>query len=527
MENSTLQRIRKPLISKALLASLSFLLTAILPSFTYAQEGPESAEILFSQATVAYDEGRYSDAARDLLKAHGLDPQNTDVIYYLGLSYNAQGGYAQGTNYLRKGLDIEPKNYDIQYQLGVALYGQDNYDAALKEFLTVYQAEPQRENIGYYIGLCYYQKKDYQNALTYLQRNVSTEIRTRQLNQYYTGLTLRALGREAEAIEELTEAVRIEPTSPIVGATQQLLTALRAPRIEEKRLRLELTARLQYDSNIASLPTRNTEALNLGQRASWGKLLNLRGDYALVQSERWESTATYGFLQTINYQDHNFDLHDHMFGGNVYYKNLLPSGEPFFIGTQFNYDVLLLGNRKFLERPTGAISFTLVENPANVSAFFFRLQYKDFFQRQKVRDGGDDDERRDAINKLFGLVHFIRFLGGQHQINFGYHYDNEDAQGRNWRYSGHKAVAGLLISLPWDVRAITNFEFHARFYKGTNSIFGERRQDQERTTLVSLAKDVTRNLTVTLEHLWDNTQSTIAFYKSRRQVYSLGLTWRY
>jgi hypothetical protein len=195
---------------------------------------------------------------------------------------------------------------------------------------------------------------------------------------------------------------------------------------------------------------------------------------------------------------------------------------PFFIGTEFSHDILLLAGKKFLERPTGLLSFTLVENPNNISNMFFRLQYRDFFQRPT-----EDDERRDAINKLFGLVHFVRLAGGRHQINFGYQYDNDDAQGRNWRYSGHKAVAGLLISLPWEVRATSNFELHARYYKGENSSFGEHRRDEQRTVLVSLAKDLTQNLTVTLQHLWDNNQSSIAFFKSRRQVYALGFTWRY
>ena len=515
------------LISKTLFVFSCLLLSVFCVSLSHAQEGTESAEILFAQATVAYEEGRYSDAVRDLLKAHQGDPSNTDVIYYLGLTYNAQANHAQAAEYLRKGLEIEPKNNDFRYQLGVALYGVDNFDAALKEFLTVYEAEPQKENIGYYIGLSYYQKKDYQNALTYFQRNVSTELRTRQLNQYYTGLTLRGLGRESDAIEELTEAVKLEPTSPIVGATQQLLSALRAPRVEEKRLRLELNTRVQYDSNVSSNPTRNTESVNLPREHSWGNLINLRGDYSLYQSERWESTATYNFLQTINYQAHRYDVHDHMIAASIFYKNLLPSGEPFFIGAQSNYDMLLVGNRKLLERPTGTLSFTLVETPANLTTWFGRLQYKDFFAEQKVRKGGNSDERRDAINKLTALVHTIRFAGGQHQINFGYHADNEDAQGRNWRYSGHKAVAGLLITLPWEVRATSNFEFHARFYSGINTLFDERRQDQQRTTLVSLAKDINPNLTVTLEHLWDSNQSTIAFYKTRRQVYSAGLTWRY
>jgi len=491
-------------------------------SVSCAQEGTESAEILFAQATIAYEDGRYSDALRDLLKAHELDPRNSDVIYYLGLTYNSLGEHGQAANYLRRGLEIEPKNYDIKNQLGIALYGLNDFDGALKEFLAVYEAEPQRENIGYYIGLCYYQKKDYDNALTYFQRNVSTDVRSRQLNQYYTALTLRDLGREADAIEELMEAVKLDPVSPIVGAAQQLLSALRVAGGLEKRLRLQLTLNAHYDSNISALPTVTSLAPKSGRSRSYGNLFNLRADYSLYQSERWESTVTYGLLQTLNYQIHSFDIHDQSIAANLFYKTLTPDGMPLFIGTQFNHDILLLAGKKFLERPTGAVSFSLVENPNNASNIFFRLQYRDFFQKPT-----EDDERRDAINKLFGLVHFIRLFGGQHQINFGYHYDNEDAQGRNWRYSGHKAVAGLLLSLPWDLKATTNFEYHLRYYKGQNSTFEEHRRDGQRTVLFSLAKDLPQNLTVTLQHLWDNNQSSIGFFKSRRQVYAWGLTWRY
>jgi hypothetical protein len=300
------------------------------------------------------------------------------------------------------------------------------------------------------------------------------------------------------------------------------LSTLRTVRVDERPLRLELTTRLQYDSNAPLFPTKDTLEIGFRRRRSWGTLINFRADYNFLQSERWEGTATYNFLQTLNYQLHKFDLQDHLVGGNLFYKNFLPSGEPFFIGTQLNYDIVLSGNRKFVERPTGTLSFTLVENPSNFSTAFSRLQYKHFFREERVTQ-----EKRDAINNLFGLVHSIRFLDSRLQTNFGYHYDNEDAQGRNRRYNGHKAVAGLLISFPWEIQATANFEFHARFYQGINSIFNEHRVDQQRTILVGLAKDITRNLTLTMEHLWDTTQSTVAFYKIRRQIYSLGLTWRY
>lgn len=469
-----------------------------------AQEGFESAEILFTRAVLAYEEGNYPDAARDLLKAHELDPGHIDVIYYLGLTFNAQGDFQQSARYLSRGMQLQPKNTDLRYEFGIALYGQNRFDDALKELLAIYQVEPQKDNLGYYIGLCYYQKKDYDTALGYFRKNLSTNVKIRQLNQYYLGLALQALGRETEAIEELAEAIKIEPAGPIVGATQQLLTVMRE-KSGAKRLRLEATFNAQYDTN----PGGENKA-----KKSWGNLLYARADYTLYQSGPWESTATYSLLQTLNYNVHQLDLNDHLAGASVFYKTAV-AGMPANVGLQLNNDILLVGGRKFIQRPTATLSFTAQENAANFTTALLRFQYRDFFQ----------DDRRDAPNELVGLVHYLSFGGGQHQINLGYHYDHENASGIEWRYDGHKAVAGLLLSLPWEVRGTANAEFHARFYDRPTG--GPGRADRETTLLVTLAKDVRRDLTVMLTYLWDRSFSTVSDFRTLRHVAALGVTWRY
>jgi hypothetical protein len=140
---------------------------------------------------------------------------------------------------------------------------------------------------------------------------------------------------------------------------------------------------------------------------------------------------------------------------------------------------------------------------------------------------GKAEESRDAFDHRLGLVHYIFFDRQRYGFNFGFHYDRNDAYGKNWRYDGFRPVAGFLITLPWNIRATTNFEFHARHYDGSNSTFHQARRDLETTALFGLAKDLTPNLTLTLEHLWNSNKSTIADYSFNRQVYSLGLTWRY
>ena len=481
--------------------------------FVFASTGRaaefEAAEILFTRAVLEYDDGNYTAATRDLLQAHDLDPGNVNVIYYLGLSYNAQGNFGEAARYLNEGLTLQPKNNDLRYEFGIALYGQNRYDDALKEFLTVLAADAHRDNAGYYAGLCYYQKHDYENAVTYFRRNVASDNKTHQLNQYYLGLALHEIGRDAEAMEELNEVVKIEPAAPIVGPTQQLLTVIR----EEsggKRLRLEATLNTQFDTN----PTFRRKP-----ESSVGNLLNARVDYMIYKAGPWESTLSYSLVQTVNYENHNGDINDNTIGANLYYRTVF-SGMPAIAGLQLNNDLLLFGGDLFLQRPTATFTFTAQENPSNFTTLLFRPQYKDFMLKGVA-------EKRRANNEMVGFIHYVRFGAGQHLFNFGYQFDRENARNNEWTYNGYRAIAGFLINLPWKIRWATNVEYHVRFYASRNSDTDRHRTDHEPIALTSLSKDITPNLTATFQYFYDRNLSAIDEFNIRREVFAAGLTWRY
>jgi hypothetical protein len=306
----------------------------------------------------------------------------------------------------------------------------------------------------------------------------------------------------------LTEGVRIEPASPIVGPTQQLLTAIRE-ETGGKRLKLELTLNAQYDSN----PDGENKA-----RKSYGNLVNARADYTLYKEGPWDAIVTYSLLQSLNYENHRGDVNDNLLAVNLYYRTVL-AGMPSIAGLQLSNDLLRLDNENFIQRPTGTFTWTAQENLSNFTTFIFRPQYKDFLQ-------SGDTQQRDAANELLGLVHYFRF--GANQLNFGYHFDNEDARNtRTWSYIGHKVIAGLLLPLPWGVQASSNFEFHFRSYPSHNADFGGHRRDNEPTLLTVLSKNIRPNLIVRLQHFWDRNYSSVSDYNFARHVIAIGLTWRY
>ena len=494
---------------KQALSIIAALALLALAATGRAQEGLEAAELLFTRAVLAYEDGNYAEATRDLLKARELDPRNSNVIYYLGQSYNAQGNFAEAERVFRQGLANDPKNPDLGFGLGVALYDQNRFDDALKEFLALYQTEPTKDDLGYYIGLCYYQKKDYETALGYFRKNVSTSVTARQRNLYTLGLTLKALGRDREAAEELAEAVKIEPASPLVGPTQQLLTVIRE-QTGGKRLRLEATLNAQFDSN----PEAQHHA-----RKSYGNLFNGRANYILFNSGPWESTASYSFLQSLNYENHRGDITENFASINTYYKSTL-GDMPTSTGIQLSNNIILLHGELYLSRPTATFSYTVQENPSNFTTFILRPQYNDFMLVGTA-------EKRRAVNELAGLVHYFRFGGGRNRIGFGFHFDNEDAVSTDWSYKGYKGVASLLLALPLGLQAAANFEYHVRYYGTQRGVLVGHRHDDEATLLTSLSREIFPNVTLKLQHFWDRNYSTLSDFDINRHVTALGLTWRY
>jgi len=207
-------------------------------------------------------------------------------------------------------------------------------------------------------------------------------------------------------------------------------------------------------------------------------------------------------------------------------------GMPYFVGLQYAYDLTTLDSRKFVQRHSVTPFGTLVEDAGNLTSVTLRYQFKDFFrERDLIASGVESQEDRDATNLMAGLSHFFRFEGDRHYIRLGYQFDDETAQGANWSYSGHRIIAGFRYTLEYDLRLEFTFEYHDRWYKHVNTIYGRRRHDFDQNYLASLSRDLPwvrwGSLTATLEYQFNNNNSTIPVYDYSRHVVSLGLVWRY
>jgi len=289
----------------------------------------------------------------------------------------------------------------------------------------------------------------------------------------------------------------------------------------KKRFNLDFTTKLQYDDNLILVPTTNVYNLRDKERKSIIELFYLRGEYVLVRQPSYDISASYGFYQTITNSMRDMDVQDHILSLDLSKRGNIKT-MPFNMRLTYSYDYLLSDYHYLLQRHTIRPVFILQENPTNLSVLQYAFQVKEFGERPLFLE-----DNRDALNHEVGFIHFLRFNNAKHHIKAGYFYDKEFAEGDNWDYSGNKFITGIQYTFPMDIRLNLDYEYKRVRYKNTNIYFDEKRRDIDRGLMAAISKDIGKNWTLSLDYTRRRNSSNIDLYDYRKNLYSVGVSWRW
>lgn len=510
-------------------------------------QGLTEATVHIDRAVIAYEEKKFEFALKELQEALKLEPDNVEALYYQGIVYINLNRIPDAQATLEKARSLRPANNDITFQLGALYFNQEAYERAEPLLRQVSRTEPSRPNLGYYLGFIEYRKKNYREAIRFFEANVPSDNNFAQLTKFYSGLAMTSLGFPREGQGQIEQALRLQPVSPLTAPAQKFGEILKTAAQREKFFNGELRLGVFYDTNVPVVPTSSSDLVSQAiqedqrRRKSEGELISLNLSYTWLKKLDWEGTVSYRFLQTYNNHLTEFNTQDHTPTVAIGYRSSL--GEmPLILGSQFSYDFITLGNKRFSQRWILNPYVTLVERQsADVShstTLQFRLQAKDFFNDGDVIQGPPvgRSEVRDAVNYAIGPVHFVTFEEARHYLKLGYQFDYENAEGDNWTYTGNRLLAGGQYTLPswaWDVRLRYDLELLWRSHKYKNSLLPAtapgtvRRRDTEPVHLFGVYKDFLSNFTAGIEYLFDKNRSNLDPYTYKRHVITTSVTWRF
>jgi tetratricopeptide (TPR) repeat protein len=275
---------------------------------------PKNAEILFHLGTLRMRQNDWPKAIEYLENCRALQPQNTDVLFYLAQAYYLKGELAQAQKLILSAARLAPKEAAVLQKAGEYLCEGNDCGPGLDDLLKARKLDPALENIDMDLGMAYYKLFKHQEAQPLLEavfrkdpNNLVAALilgeiaasqgnwkKARGLDEYVLtrkprntsalkdlGTALVALGKDEEALSPLREALDIDPSLSEVHF--QLGRALRnLGRSEESLHEMESYRSIRDRAHIAQTLVSPDKASQNEHWRECEKVLKEKGESAAI-----------------------------------------------------------------------------------------------------------------------------------------------------------------------------------------------------------------------------------------------------
>ena len=106
----------------------------------------------------AFKAMNYEEAIKCFKKAIAINPNNEEIHYNLGVTYNDKGALDEAITAFKKALALNPGYTDAHYNLGIAYDQKEMLDKAIVEFKEVIALESNSADAHHNLGYTYYKK---------------------------------------------------------------------------------------------------------------------------------------------------------------------------------------------------------------------------------------------------------------------------------------------------------------------------------------------------------------------------------
>jgi tetratricopeptide (TPR) repeat protein len=220
-----------------------------------AREGlklnPQNADVLRYLGLALFGRAQYDEAIRHLSEAAKIRPSAGEIQADLGAVYIARNLLEDGVSHLHKSLELTPDNGEAYFNLGVAEFRRGNKQEARRCWLRAAELKPNDYESHYNLALVLEEQKELDQAIDHYRRAVQLKP-DHSAAQAHLGLALCAKGALKEAVPSLSKAASLDAGN----------TALRY------NLAITLARLKQYDEaighllQIVRLEPANTDALS-------------------------------------------------------------------------------------------------------------------------------------------------------------------------------------------------------------------------------------------------------------------------
>jgi tetratricopeptide (TPR) repeat protein len=491
-----------------------FLLT--LPGLAWAQA---SLQERFQQGVEAFKAEQYQKSLELFQKIKKEQPTNALVNFYLGVNLQQLERSAEAIPYLTEALAKDPKLAQTHYHLGVAYYESKELEKALASFRRAKESFPDAAVLHYYEGLILLELDRPKEALGPLDKALELEPAFGTRVAFLSGVAYFQLGKAEEARKAFKEVQALEPESTLAANAAENLETLDEATRPPKRFSFIISGGFQYDDNVVLEPN-GFSVLSGGIQT--GPPVNLRiddgrataslhGEYRLALAEKLEAGIGYTSYGAFHANLSNLNLNSH---SPHFYLGL--QHHPFYIRAEYDYHFSFLGSDSSVGFHSVGPNLFVTLHPKLVTQIQFSFKDKTFFGNQL----------RYSDTYVVGGNQYFYILGQGGYLRLGYQYERDNARLEDYDSEANTYSGGLLVPLPWGLKASGEGSFERREYD--NDYFGLGVRDEDLVTVsVNLSKLLTDGLDFSLSYTLLSNDANIGDFDYDQNIYGINLTYTY
>jgi tetratricopeptide (TPR) repeat protein len=455
-----------------------------------------------------------------LTKARQEDPKSSTAAFFLGLAYKQTMEYETAVSHFSDAVTMTPRIKEALIELIDVSLQLGKLDDAKKWIAVAEEENILPAKTAYLKGLVFREEGKNKDAAAAFEKAKSLDPSIAQASDIQIAISHLKESELMTAKESFQSAITTDPQSDLAGFARQYLSRVEDTLFAKKPFHFTLSLFGQYDDNMVLKPTDQSLATEVTDQESLVLNSGLRVSYSPKLSGPWLLSSYYALSSGLH-QRHK-ETHDSLVNT---------------ISVTPGYDF-----GKYSLNLSSVYSYAMVRNPGyekysgNLSVGpMFRLAvsnnqlmelYAGYADNKYYQPVLTPDENRDS-NGVSAYASWVWLYSKNSFLNLRYQFIDQDATGSNWDNASHSLSANVVIPAGENVKLQFSEEYTKMDFKNDNTIFDIKRSDSISNFSAGISWTFYKNTTFIGQYTRIGNASNIGIYNYLRNLYTMGLEYRF
>ena len=514
------------MIKSTIKISFLFLLflasTVLFNPIAFCQQPPSLQEGIDQ-----YNQENYNEAIEALERARSEDPESSVAAFFLGLAYKQTIDYDKAQSHLRDAVTLTPRIKEALIELVDVSMQLGDLEEAKKWIGVAEEEDILPAKTAFLKGLILREEGKNKEAEEAFEKAKSIDPTIAQASDIQIALGRMMDMELKKAKESFESAITQDPQSDLAGFARQYLATIEQRLVLERPFRFSLGLFGQYDDNMILKPT--DESLSPSATNESSNVLNssFRVTYAPAIKGQWLFNAQYALFSSLHQK--NVHTHDSL----VHSLSLTPGYTfgTYALNLATNYSYAFVRGPSY-KKYSGSFSsgpllrFSIKGN--QMLEIFAGYTNSEYFKPSL-----SPEEDRDSYGYLT-YFSWLWLFKEDSFLNLRYQFRSQSTDGDNWDRMSNGFSANLVIPVTENVQFQASGRFTKQDYEHIHSTTTtindpppRKREDESYSFSGGFSWEFYKDATLILQYSHNRANSNIAVYDYTRNIYTLGIEYRF